>query len=90
MPLKDDLQTLLDEGRQAFMAAADTDALEQVRIEYLGRGGRLKEVTKAFEAEPTQGTEASIGCALGSGQPGPERRPQCASRAGCWRLGGCH
>ncbi len=52
MPLKefvDQLETLLAQAGTAFEAAADNEALENVRVEFLGaKNGKLKSVQKAL------------------------------------------
>ena len=50
MDLQATLISVRDDGVAAFAAAADVDAVEEVRIAYLGRQGRLKECKNAFGA----------------------------------------
>ena len=54
MPLADDLKTLQSDGTAQLSTADDTQALEQVRIDLLGRNGRLKELSKAFKQAPPE------------------------------------
>lgn len=50
----EDLATIESEGIAALRAAADPDALESWRIEYLGSKGRLKAVTERFREVPKE------------------------------------
>lgn len=49
MALAEDLDQLCSEGTAALDAAADAAALEQLRIDLLGRNGRLKALSTAFK-----------------------------------------
>jgi len=63
MGLKEELETAAREGAEAFAAAADEEALEEVRIAWLGRQGRLKELGQAFASlEPSE--KPAVGAVL--------------------------
>ncbi|MDA3961013.1 MAG: phenylalanine--tRNA ligase subunit alpha [Planctomycetota bacterium] len=49
MDLAAQLEALRDDGAARLTAAADADALEQARIELLGRNGALKDLKDAFK-----------------------------------------
>jgi phenylalanyl-tRNA synthetase alpha chain len=65
MALEDDLRQLESDGLAAIAGAADEEALEAVRVDLLGRNGRLKDLSKAFGAEPPE-RKRSIGPILGA------------------------
>jgi phenylalanyl-tRNA synthetase alpha chain len=44
MSLLDDFVAALEQGKEAISAAATSDALEKVRVEYLGRSGKLRDL----------------------------------------------
>ena len=54
MSLSDDLTTVKEEGIAQLNAAVDAVALEAVRIAFLGRKGRLKDLQKAFKEVPPE------------------------------------
>jgi phenylalanyl-tRNA synthetase alpha chain len=54
MTLIDDIKVLLDEGRKAFEEATDTDALENARIQYLGRQGRMRDIMAGLKSVPKE------------------------------------
>ncbi|MFW5829046.1 MAG: phenylalanine--tRNA ligase subunit alpha [Planctomycetota bacterium] len=64
MPLADDLEELRRDGLARIEAAEDDEALEAVRIGFLGRQGRLKELNNAFKALPAN-EKRSVGRLLG-------------------------
>jgi phenylalanyl-tRNA synthetase alpha chain len=52
MTLSDDLNNLQHEAQERFGAAADANAVEDVRIALMGRSGKLKTFEEAFSAAP--------------------------------------
>ena len=52
LTVREQLSQLLDEARQAVAAAADAQALEQLRVRYLGKKGILTEQLKGLGALP--------------------------------------
>ena len=64
MDLIADLRAMADEATTRFAEAADAEAVEAVRIDFLGRQGRLKEATKAFGALDGEG-KRTVGPVLG-------------------------
>ena len=49
-----DLQPLVEEARREIAAAADLAALDQLRVRYLGKKGRLTEALKGLRALPPE------------------------------------
>ncbi|TVR09597.1 MAG: phenylalanine--tRNA ligase subunit alpha [Planctomycetota bacterium] len=64
MDLAAQLQSLRDQGVAAVAAAGDSDELEVLRVEYLGRNGKLKALSKAFADEPGE-RKRTLGPILG-------------------------
>lgn len=58
MPILDDVKRFVDEAQSAISKAADADALEAVRVEYLGRSGRLKEMMGQIKSVPNEEKKA--------------------------------
>ncbi len=54
MGLREDLDLLRTDGIAAFAGATTADAVESVRIAFLGANGREKDVTRAFGAAPVE------------------------------------
>lgn len=54
MDLAASLQQMREEGCEAFAVAESAEAVEAVRIAYLGRQGCLKEAQEAFKAAPPE------------------------------------
>jgi phenylalanyl-tRNA synthetase alpha chain len=54
MALEHDLEQLMSAATAALATAPDAAALEELRVQYLGRNGRLKELSAAFGAEPPE------------------------------------
>ena len=50
----DQLHQLESEGRAAFSAAADADALEAARVAFLGRNGRLRDLQEQMKTVPKE------------------------------------
>jgi phenylalanyl-tRNA synthetase alpha chain len=65
MELATQLETLREEGLRRFAEASDAQALEQARIELLGRSGRLKDLKDAFKSAPSE-AKRELGKILGS------------------------
>ena len=65
MELATQLEALRQEGEDRFSAAPDAEALEAVRIELLGRNGKLKDLKEAFKAAPPE-AKRELGKILGS------------------------
>ena len=64
MSLAELLGEIEQQGVAAFATAADTDAVEEIRIAYLGRQGRMKEAKDAFKAAPPE-DKRTLGRLLG-------------------------
>jgi phenylalanyl-tRNA synthetase alpha chain len=52
--MEQELQTLIDEARAALDDAADTQTVEQIRIEFLGRNGRITGVLRKVGSLPPE------------------------------------
>lgn len=52
------LLQLIDEARQAFLAATDPDRLEQIKARYLGKSGRITEMMKGMAQLPPEARRA--------------------------------
>ncbi len=63
MSLQDEFDAVRNEGLAAIAEAADLDALEHVRIAYMGRNGRLKDLGQAFK-EAASEEKRTLGKAL--------------------------